>query len=188
MEGRAEQADRVFGRSGGGGGTRRPSQRVLGSETSTWLGSPGSPPCRRQGTLDPPTALPPPHREASSRKGKTALSWGTPGCPTGAGHWVSGTFDNMPGAVPWGGGCVPLSARIQSLLLAAHQKATYFPESQQVHSTPVWCRGRWDKQAAELSGCSELKREGKQGWGARGLRREEPFRRQEGKCLVSRGR
>lgn len=58
MEGRAEQADRVFGRSGGEGGTRRPSQRVLRSETSTWLGSPGSPPCRRQGTLDPPPSLP----------------------------------------------------------------------------------------------------------------------------------
>lgn len=78
----------------------------------------------------------PPGREASFRRGKTALSWGAH-----LGHWVSGALDNMLRAVPRGGGCAPLSARIQSPLLAAHQKATYFPESKRVHSTPVRCRG-----------------------------------------------
>ena len=63
------------------------------------------------------------------QKRENSLVLGHTWQPQWTGHRVSGTLDNVPGAVPPGGVCVPLSAHIQSPLLAAHQKTTYFPES-----------------------------------------------------------
>ena len=106
--------------------------------------------------------------------------------PHKARHWVSRAPDNMPGAVPWGGGCVLLSVRIQSPELAAHQKTTYFPESRYGHRTPVWCRG------AGTNGCwikwlPGAEHGGKMGAGW-GVHREEPFRRKEERVSCLKGR
>lgn len=98
----------------------------------------GSPDRRNQSPL---ATSPPSSGGGLFQERKNSLVLGHTCLPHRVGRWVSGALDNMLRAVPWGGGCVPLSARIQSPVLAVHQKATCFPESKRVHGTPAWCRG-----------------------------------------------
>lgn len=120
------QSDPSSRKEEAGRSIHRPSQRVLGGEIPptraahvAWLQ-------KVEALVSPPSST---AGGGLFQKRENSLVLGHTWRPQWTGHQVSGTLDNVPGAVPQGGVCVPLSAHIQSPLLAAHQKTTYFPES-----------------------------------------------------------
>ena len=120
------QSDPNSWKEAAGRSRSRPSQRVLGGEIPparagqvAWLQ-------KVEALISSPSS---PAGGGLFQKRKNSLVLGHTWRPQWTGHRVSGTLDNMPGAVPRGGVCAPLSPHIQSPLLAAHQTTTYFPES-----------------------------------------------------------